>query len=66
MGEYMRYVAGKTSHTGFIEYELINSFKTAVKEALPKVKSGKNRLLVNGWELGIDGDTGVIYHALMK
>lgn len=42
------------------------SFQDAVSFILPKVKPGRNVFNVNGWEIGINGDTGVIYHALYK
>jgi len=45
---------------------LMTSFQNTVSEILPKVKSGRNFFNLNGWEIGINGDTGVIYHALFK
>ncbi|MCT4543800.1 MAG: hypothetical protein N4A63_09675 [Vallitalea sp.] len=43
------------------------SFKITVQKVIPQVQSGKNFFSnINGWEIGINGDTGVIYHALMK
>lgn len=50
-----------------IENELMISFQDSVKQILPKVQSERNFFQnVNGWEIGINGDTGVIYHALYK
>ena len=49
-----------------VENELMTSFQNTVSEILPKVKSGRNFFNLNGWEIGINGDTGVIYHALFK
>lgn len=48
------------------ENELMLSFQDSVSSILPKVKHGRNFFNVNGWEIGINGDTGVIYHALYK
>ncbi|WP_368734098.1 T7SS effector LXG polymorphic toxin [Listeria welshimeri] len=48
------------------ENELMLSFQDSVSDILPKVKSGRNFFNVNGWEIGINGNTGVIYHALYK
>jgi len=41
----------------------MNAAKLASEQTL---KLGDNRLFVGGWEIGINGETGVIYHALMK
>ena len=63
MGEYINSAKGSV----LVENELMASFKNAVNQVLPKVKSGKNFFQnINGWEIGINGDTGVIYHALYK
>ncbi|HAK1242074.1 TPA: hypothetical protein H1547_002856 [Listeria monocytogenes] len=48
------------------ENELMLSFQESVSSILPKVNLGRNFFNVNGWEIGINGDTGVIYHALYK
>jgi hypothetical protein len=44
----------------------MGSFQSAVAEILPQVQPGRNSFNLNGWEIGINGDTGVIYHALYK
>ncbi len=50
-----------------MEHELMISFQDTVKQILPEVRPGRNFFQnVNGWEIGINGDTGVIYHALYK
>lgn len=49
-----------------VESEMMMSFKETVSQILPQVKSGRNFFVVNGWEIGINGDNGVIYHALLK
>lgn len=63
MGEYIKGSGGSI----LVENELMNSFKTAINHVLPQIRSGKNFFSnINGWEIGINGDTGVIYHALYK
>jgi len=49
------------------ESEIMKSFMNAAKLASEQtLKAGDNILFVGGWEIGINGTTGVIYHALMK
>ena len=63
MGEFVNSANGSI----MVENELMNSFQDSVAEILPKVESGRNFFdNINGWEIGINGDTGVIYHALYK
>ncbi len=64
MGEYVNAAKGSI----LVENELMESFKTTVNDVLAKqLQSGKNFFTkINGWEIGIDSDTGVIYHALYK
>lgn len=42
----------------------MTSFQETVSQIIPKVESGKNFYNIDGWEIGINGDTGVVYHAL--
>ena len=62
MGEYVN----KANGSIMVENELMLSFQDAVSKILPDVRSGRNFFKINGWEIGINGDTGVIYHALYK
>lgn len=62
MGEFIKSAKGSI----ITENELMLSFQDSVSSILPKVKHGRNFFNVNGWEIGINGDTGVIYHALYK
>ena len=62
MGEYVNSANGSQ----LVENELMISFQDAVAQILPKVQPGRNFFYINGWEIGINGDTGVIYHALYK
>ena len=60
MGEFVNSAKGSV----LVENELMASFNNTVSKILPKVKSGTNFFNLNGWEIGINGDTGVTYHAL--
>lgn len=63
MGEFVNSAKGSI----LVENELMASFQNSVKQILPNVNSGKNFFNnINGWEIGINGDTGVIYHALYR
>ena len=62
MGEFINSAKG----TIIGENELMLSFQETVSQILPEVQSGRNFFNINGWEIGINGDTGVIYHALYK
>ena len=62
MGEYVNSANGSL----LVENELMISFQDTVSQILPKVQLGRNFFYINGWEIGINGDTGVIYHALYK
>lgn len=63
MGEYVKSTKGAI----IVENELMMSFQEAVSQILSEVQPGRNFFdNINGWEIGINGDTGVIYHALYK
>lgn len=62
MGESVNSAKGSI----MVENELMMSFQESVSQILPKVQSGRNFFNINGWEIGINGNTGVIYHALYK
>ena len=62
MGEFVNSANGLI----LVENELMISFQEAVNNILPYVKPGRNFFFENGWEIGINGDTGVIYHALYR
>lgn len=62
MGEYVNSAGGSI----IIENELMISFQDTVRQVLSDVKAGRNFFKLNGWEIGINGDTGVIYPALYK
>ena len=62
MGEYINSANGSV----IVENELMISFQDSVSQILPNVQPGRNFFHINGWEIGINGDTGVIYHALYK
>ena len=60
IGEFVNSAKGSI----LAESEIMNSFETALRKAIPKVKSGRNSIKIDCWEFGINGDTGVVYHAL--
>ncbi|MHC1748068.1 MAG: RHS repeat-associated core domain-containing protein [Cellulosilyticaceae bacterium] len=64
MGQYINSAKGSV----LVENEMMQSFKSAVDQALTKpLQPGKNFFdNIGGWEIGINGETGVIYHALMN
>lgn len=63
MGEFVNSAKGSI----ITENELMISFQDSVKQIISQVQPGRNFFEnVNGWEIGINGDTGVIYHALYK
>lgn len=49
-----------------VENELMLSFQDSLTQVLPRIQPGRNFFNINGWEIGINGDTGVVYHALYK
>jgi hypothetical protein len=60
MGEYVNSAHGSI----LVENELMLSFQNSVSKILTKVQPGRNFFNINGWEIGIDGNSSVIYHAL--
>jgi hypothetical protein len=62
MGEFVKSAKGSI----MVENELLLSFQDSLTKVLPKVQPGRNFFNIGGWEIGINGDTGVIYHALYK
>lgn len=61
-GEFVNSANGSV----IVENELMISFQNSISKIMPKVQPGKNFFIVDGWEIGINGTTGVIYHALYK
>lgn len=62
MGEFVNSANGSI----IVENELMLSFQESVNQIIPQIQPGRNFFTINGWEIGINGDTGVIYHALYK
>lgn len=62
MGEFVKSAKGSI----IVENELLLSFQDSLTQILPKVQPGRNFFTINGWEIGINGNIGVIYHALHK
>ena len=69
MGEYIARFGGENFSTGIRSQSMLNSFYSSVGEAMGKwgaLPSGRYFGTFGSWELGINTETGVIYHALMK
>ncbi len=62
MGEFINSAKGSI----ITENELMLSFQNSLTSILSKVNPGRNFFNINGWEIGINGDTGGIYHDLYK
>ena len=64
IGEYINFAQGSV----LVENEIMRSFQLAVSQVLTgQLQTGKNFFdNIGGWEIGINSDTGVIYHARMK
>lgn len=62
MGEFVKSANGSI----IVENELMLSFQDSLTQVLPKVQPGRNFFNINSWEIAINGDTGVVYHALYK
>lgn len=62
MGEFIN----SANSSIIVENELMLSFQEAVNSIIPQIQHGRNLFNINGWEIGINGDTGVIYHALFR
>ena len=62
MGEFVHF----SKDSIIAENELMLGFQETLQIIVPKLKRGRNFFYVNGWEIGINGDTGVVYHALFK
>lgn len=64
--KHMREFIDSAKGSLLVENELMSSFKDTVAEILPEVQPGRNSFVKNGWDIGINGDTGVIFHAVLK
>ena len=61
-GEFLRYAGNSI----LVESEMMQSFFDAVNAVLKMpLVAGKNFVISGGWEIGMDINTGTIYHALM-
>lgn len=62
MGEFVQSANGSI----IVENELMISFQEAVAQIPSEIQSGRHYFNINGWEIGINGETGVIFHALLR
>ena len=68
MGEYIARLGNEAS-AGIRSQEILSGFRAAVSDAMSAIGSGAPGRYFGtygGWELGINTETGVIYHALMQ
>ena len=69
MGEYINRLGPTSGSVAIRSQSMLRSFSQAVKDAMKTWGSetpGRHFGTFGGWELGINTETGVIYHALMK
>lgn len=69
MGEYISRFGSQSDSIGIRSQAMLESYSSALNSAMNEVASmpaGRHFGTYGGWELGIDTETGVIYHALMK
>ncbi|WP_430509850.1 hypothetical protein [Gottfriedia solisilvae] len=69
MGEYIKRFGDESWSIEMRSQALLKSYSAAIDNAmstLAKETSGRKFGVFGGWELGINTETGVVYHALMK
>lgn len=68
MGEYIGRFGGETASTGVRSQAMLESYQAALNQAMEEVSSlspGRYFGTYGNWEIGINTETGVVYHALM-
>ena len=69
MGEYISRFGGETASTGVRSQVMLDSYQASINHAMRELASlppGRHFGVFGNWELGINTETGVIYHALMQ
>jgi RHS repeat-associated protein len=69
MGEYISRFGLESQSIGVRSQAMLESYSSALNTAMNEIGSlpaGKYFNTYGGWELGINTETGVVYHALMK
>lgn len=69
MGEYIGRFGGETASTGVRSQAMLESYQAALNQAMEEVSSlspGRYFGTYGNWEIGINTETGVVYHALMN
>jgi len=69
MGEYIGRFGGETASTGVRSQAMVESYQAALNQAMEEVSSlptGRYFGTYGNWEIGINTETGVVYHALMN
>ena len=68
MGEYITRFGGETPSTGVRSQVMLESYNASLNEAMADLATkpaGKKFGVYGNWELGINTETGVVYHARM-
>ena len=68
-GEYIgTQYGGENFSTGIRSQEMLESYSAALNEAMTKfvsLPSGEHSGIFGGWEIAINTETGVVFHAFM-
>ena len=68
MGEYISRFGGETASTGLRSQVMLESYNASLNETMLNISSktpGRHFGTYGNWELGINTETGVVYHARM-
>lgn len=68
MGEYISRIGGETASSGVRSQIMLKSYNASLNKAMLEISSkvpGRYFGTFGNWELGINTDTGVVYHARM-
>jgi hypothetical protein len=69
MGEYIGRFGGETASTGVRSQAMLESYQAALNQAMKEISllaPGRYFGTYGNWEIGINTETGVVYHALMN
>ena len=68
MGEYISRLGGETASSGVRSQIMLESYNASLNKAMLEISSknpGRHFGIFGNWELGINTETGVVYHARM-
>jgi len=69
MGEYTSRFGEENATTGVRSQAMLESYQSSLNSAMQDLSAkdpGRYYVIYGDWELGINTETGVVYHALMK